>query len=155
MTERQLKYGAGMALILSHVAIILMIIGFRFVNGFNTDEFTTLLALVTPMFSGYTASIIAFVVTDRHVSADTSQPVTGAFIALTLLLPLLLAGLTVVAIAVKAYNLVFTDFEDCKRFLIALESIFAVYVGMLIYALFPRQDISEPSSAKNNLKREP
>ena len=152
MTERQLKYKVGMALVLSHVAIILVIISFRFANGFNTDEFTTLLALVTPMFSGYTASIIAFVVTDRHVAADTSQPVTSVFVALTLLLPLLLAGLTIVAIAVKAYNLVFTDFEDFKRFLIALESIFAVYVGMLIYALFPRQNVSEPSDAKNNPK---
>jgi hypothetical protein len=152
MTERQLKYRVGIALVMSYITIILVIVVLRFINGFSTDEFTTLLGLVAPMFSGFTASILAFIVTDRNVSEDTSKPVTGAFILLTLLLPLLFAGLTILAIVLKAFNLAFSDFEDFKRVLIALESMFSVNVGILIYSLFPKKNV--PASKARKIKPE-
>lgn len=150
MTERQLKYRAGTVLVLSHLGVLLLIIVLRLMNGFNGDEFTTLLALVTPMFSGYSTAIIAFIVMDRHVTEDKSQKVTLTFVIMTLLIPTVLAIIVAVSIWIKAHNLAFADFEDFKRFLIALESIFAVYVGMLIYALFPRQTVD---AAKKGSKK--
>jgi hypothetical protein len=148
MTERQLQYRTGSLLVSSHLLVITAVIGFRFANGFSTDEFTTLLALVTPVFSGYTASFVAFVVAHRHATVDASKPVTTTFVVLTWLLPVVLSLLILAAIALKAFNRVFTDFEDFKRFLILLESVLSGYIGTLIYTLFPHRTVPASANAR-------
>ncbi len=156
MTEQKLKGRVGITLIASHLAIIVLAVVLRLMNGFTGDEFTTLFAIVTPMFAGYTTAIVASLIAERHVKEDHSKEVTTAFVVITLLLPLVLAVIVAIAIWLKAYSLAFSDFEDFKRFLITIESIFAVYVGMLIYTLFPRQKApSEAAKAAAPKKKRP
>lgn len=139
MTERSLKYTAGIFLIASHIGLASYAILLFFQNGYNMDELTTIMAIVTPVFAGFTTSIIAFIIKNSKVTQDTTEVVNVPYIVLTLLLPLLLVTALAAAIGLKAHNMAFANFEDFKRFLLLMESLFAAYVGMFVYSLFEKQ----------------
>jgi hypothetical protein len=109
------------------------------VNGFDINEFTTVMAVVTPVFAGFTTSIIAFIIKDAKVIEDTTARVSTAYVALTFSLPLLLAAVIALSIGLKTFNLVFANFEDFKRFLLLAETLFSGYVGMFVYSLFDKK----------------
>ena len=139
MTERTLKYSLGFFLIGSHFGLLICCIVLYFLNGFNIDEFTTVIAIIAPVFAGYTTSIIAFIIKEARQLSDKTPKVTGAYSFLSFLIPCLLVTIFGVATVLKAFNKVFDDFEDFKRFLILVESLFAAYVGMFVYSLFEKQ----------------
>jgi hypothetical protein len=138
MTERQLKYSCGLLLVTSHLALIFFVIWLYFKNGFSIDEFTTVLAVITPMFAGYTTSILAVVIAERRLLKDKTPKVTVVYMALSFIFPVIFVGMLFVAVFLKARNEVFPDFETFKRFLLILESIFAAYVGMFVYSMFEK-----------------
>jgi len=139
MTEQSLKYTAGLLLIASHLGLLIYTIILFFQNGFNMEELTTVMAIITPVFAGYTTSIVAFIIKNAKSGVDTTQIVNWPYIVLTLTLPIILLTLLATAISLKAHNHVFQNFEDFKRFLLLGESLFASYVGMFIYSLFEKQ----------------
>ena|SRR5215208_4747559 len=142
MTERQLKYRAGMFLILAHVFVILLVIVLFFMSGFDAGQFTTLFGIIMPMFSGYTAAIIGFLIKDRYTMDDATQRITGTFAFLFFLFPALFALVIMAAIWAQAHNAVFRNFEEFKTFLMTLESAFAIYIGLFVYSLFQKQSVA-------------
>lgn len=150
MTERKLKYSLGLFLIASHFCLLIACIVFYFLNGFSIEEFTTVVAIIAPVFAGYTTSIITFIIKDAHVLKDKTKRVTGVYASLSFVIPLLLVLIFGVSIALKAFNLAFENFEDFKRFLTLIESLFAAYVGMFVYSLFEKQT---PVGIPNNEER--
>jgi hypothetical protein len=149
VTERQLRYRSGVFLIILHVFVLLSIVLLRFLGGFEKQEFTTLMGVVMPMFSGYTSAIITFIVKDRHVLVDTSQKVTGVYAGLLFGLPTLLVVVISTAIWLQAYKRAFENFEDFKTFVMAFESAFAVYVSVVVYALFEPKALTPQKQQKN------
>src|ERR1700682_1009042 len=91
MTERQLRYRAGVFLIAAHVLILLLIIALFFLHGFDAAQFSTLFGIIMPMFSGYTAAIIGFLIKDRYTMDDVTKKVTGTFSFMFLAFPALFA----------------------------------------------------------------
>lgn len=139
MSERKLKYGIGIYLVLSHLVLIGLAIALYFANGFSIDEFTTVLAIVAPMFAGYTTSILAFIIKEARVLSDASPAVNRVYALFSFLMPSILVVVIAISFWLKAHNQVFGDFEDFKRFLLLMESLFAGYAGMFIYSLFEKQ----------------
>ena len=139
MTERQLKYRAGMFLIGSHVAILMLIIVLFFLHGFDAAQFSTLFGIIMPMFSGYTAAIIGFMIKDRYTLDDATQRVTGAFSFLFFAVPALFAVVIAGSIFAQAMSAVFRNFEEFKTFIMTIESAFAVYIGLFVYSIFQKQ----------------
>ena len=139
MTERQLKYRAGMFLIASHVFILLLIIVLFFLHGFDAAQFSTLFGIIMPMFSGYTAAIIGFMIKDRYTLDDATQKVTGVFSFLFFAFPALFALLIAASIWAQAMSFVFRNFEEFKTFIMTIESAFAIYIGLFVYSLFQKQ----------------
>jgi hypothetical protein len=139
MTERKLKYSLGLFLIVSHFGLLISCIIFYFLNGFSIEEFTTVVAIIAPVFAGYTTSILAFIIKDAHVLKDETKRVTPVYSIISFVIPLLLVTIFGLSIGLKAFNKAFADFEDFKRFLILIESMFAAYVGMFVYSLFEKQ----------------
>lgn len=139
MTERKVKYSLGVFVIASHFGLLIYSIVLFFLNGFSIEEFTTLVAIIAPVFAGYTTSILAFIIRDAHVLKDRTKPVTAVYTCLSFGIPLILVTVFTVSVTLKAYNKVFADFEDFKRFLLLVESLFAVYVGMFVYSLFEKR----------------
>jgi len=139
MTERKLKYVSGLFLIFTHLFIMGEIIVMRFLNGFDGPEFSTIFGIIIPMFSGYTAAIIAFFIKDRHNFKDTTSRVNAIYVSLFLLLPFIFSSIVAIAIWLQAHNQAFENFEDFKSFVMTIESAFAIYVGMFVYSLFQKQ----------------
>jgi hypothetical protein len=136
MTETQLKYAIGISMICANLFVLLEIVTLYFLHGFDFDQFGTLLGIVLPMFSGYTASIVAFFISDRTSALDNSEKVTTTYAVLTAVFPLLFVLLISFAILVQSLNRVFSNFSEFRGFLTLIESAFATYLGMLIYSLF-------------------
>lgn len=136
MTEKELKYKVGMFLVLANLIVILTIATLRFMWGVDGEQFTTLLAVTIPMFSGYSTSIIAFIVSDRYELTDNTKVVSFAFSILSFAFPITFVTLILVATILQANSLVFSNFEDFKSFLLAIESTFATYIGYFIYSMF-------------------
>lgn len=139
MTERRLKYSLGFFLIASHLGLLILSIVCYFLGGFNIDQFTTVVAIIAPVFAGYTTSILAFIIKESQVLKDSTKNVTAAYSSLSFLMPLLLVTVMGLSIVLKAYNKVFEHFEDFKRFLLLVESLFAAFAGMFVYSLFEKR----------------
>jgi hypothetical protein len=162
MTETQLRYRSGLYLIGLHVAVFMLAVVFRFLGGYDTHEFTTIVGVVLPMFTGYTTAILAYIVKNRNVQQDTSLPVTGVFAFLVTILPTILVLVVCAAIWAQAFKRVFDNFEDFKTFLLSIESAFAIYVSMLVYGLFgrpenqpPATNLTSPPTAKTKTHKHP
>lgn len=148
MKEIKLKYSLGIFLIASHLVVLLSIILLRFLNGFNTDEFTTLLGIVAPMFVGYTTSVISFLIKDRYRLVFESKTVTKTYASFMYIFPAMFVTIILIAIWTKAYNKTFDDFEDFKKFLLIFEALFAGYVGLFVYSVF-KKPISKKEISEN------
>jgi hypothetical protein len=136
MTETRLKYAIGASMIGAHLIIFIEIVAFYFLNGFDFDNFATILGIVLPMFSGYTTSISAFFIAERHALVDTSTAVTKSYVVLSFLFPALFVVLIFSSILLQALDVVFANFNQFRTFLTLMESAFAAYIGMFIYSLF-------------------
>jgi len=136
MTEVKLKYTLGMFIVLSHVVVILYTLVLFIVHGFSFSQFTTLLAIIIPMLAGYTTSIVAFVIKDRHRLSSKSKQVTTSFVVLSFLFPGVFILVILVAVTLQAFSLSFDNFEDFKATLVLIEGAFAVYVGKFVASLF-------------------
>jgi len=136
MSEKKLKYSVGMFLVFSNLAIIFVIVVLRFLGGFDKEQFTTVLAITIPMFSGYSTSIIAFIISDRHIKEDKSASVTFSYSMLSFIFPIIFTMIILSSIVLQSYSKVFVDFADFKSFLITVDSIFASYIGYFIYSMF-------------------
>lgn len=140
MTERTLKYRAGLSLVVGHLLVLVTVIAFVLSGGYTGEEFTTIFAVIVPMFSGYSTAIVAFIVKDRYAGKDRSRQVTGSYAALSFVFPLLFTVVVLAAVMLQAFNMAFEDFEEFKRFLLAIETAFAVYVGRFVYSMFEKPE---------------
>lgn len=136
MTERKLKFAIGIALIGMHVGVMLLVIAFYVHGGFSFDQLTTVLAVIAPMFAGYTTAITVFIVNNRYQTRDVSKSVTATFALMSLMFPVLFTVLIVGAISLQAFTLIFANFEEFKQALVVIEAVFAGYVGRFVYAMF-------------------
>jgi glucan phosphoethanolaminetransferase (alkaline phosphatase superfamily) len=138
--ENKFKYSIGLYLIFSHLVIIVSIIALRILGGFDKNEFTTIVGIVTPMFTGFTTSIIMFIIANRYNTQSSPDiALSSAFKLLSYLFPTLFSFSVLLAIWLQGYHLAFSNFEDFKSFILAMESLFAAYSGYFVYTLFEKK----------------
>lgn len=149
MTETSLKIRLGITLIFSHFGILLLLI-ILFANGaFKFEDLTTVVAIIVPMFAGYTTAVISFVIKNKVISADTSGHVTPLYATLSFMFPVAFTILIAAAILAQAFGSLFSNFEQFKQALVLIESMFAIYVGRLIFSIFEREPSSGDMSANS------
>jgi len=151
MTEIALKYSIGWFLVILHIAVMLLAIGFFIKGGFTFDELTTLFAVIVPMFAGYTTSIVTFVVNNRFSEVDRSKSVNLTFVIMSFFFPSIFATLIIGAVTLQAFSITFENFEQFKHALILIEGLFAIYIGRFIYSMFervPYEDIHRPPATR-------
>lgn len=141
MTENALRRLIGIVLIVLHFGILGLLFTLYIMSGFRFDEFTTSVAIIMPMFSGYTVAIVIHFSRNRYVSNDTSERVTAIFSLLSLAFPLVFAIAISVSILLFAYGRSFSNFEQFKGMLTLLEAAFAAYIANFIYTLFEKQNL--------------
>lgn len=136
MTEIKLKYSLGVFMIVAHLSILLYTFILFSMHAFTFSQLTTLMAVITPMLAGYTASIISFIVKDKYGLDQDAKRVTPVFAGLSFLLPATFLCVIAGAITLQAYSMAFDNFDDFKAALVLIEGAFAVYVGRFVTSLF-------------------
>jgi hypothetical protein len=138
MTEAQLKNRLGLFIVAAHFGVLLLVIAFWLANAFLTDEMTTTVAIIVPFLAAYATAIIRYIIESRHKLSTPSEKLTGTFVLVAFAVPSAFVFLIAAAVVLKALNVGLNTFEDFKIMLGTAETIFGVYVGMLIFSLFER-----------------
>ncbi|MCA9744425.1 MAG: hypothetical protein H6695_13490 [Deferribacteres bacterium] len=141
MTRARLRNSLGIILILGHFGILsLLVLGF-IKERFLFTEFTTSIALIFPMFAGYTTAIVRFILQNPENKKTKEINLTGMYAFISFFFPMLLifscGGLILLKGNVKAL----TNFENFKIALAILETIFASYVGLVVTPLFKEKGV--------------
>jgi len=136
MTESALKNKIGFLLIIANFAVIILTFVFYLIGGFLFDEMTTVVALIVPMFSVYTTAIIKNFIDNKNVTRDSSKSVNKQYIFISWLFPSAFSIYLISVIVLKAYNVGFSSFEQFKTMLVASETIFGAYAGLVLASMF-------------------
>lgn len=142
MTEYQLKTGLGVFVVILTACLLVLVFLCYLMGGFYNGEFTTMIAVVFPMFTCYATPAFRHLVNERFVRVDESDQVSVAFIAISF------GGTGMFALAIfgviflRAYGGFFNDFEHFEHVLLAVNSAFAIYIGYIIDEVFTRADTS-------------
>lgn len=136
MTEDALRNRVGVFLILSNLAVVFTALCFYFLGGFLFEEITTTIALIVPMFSVYTTAIVRSFVAHRRSTEDTSPKVSGTYVFIAWLFPVVFTAYLVALVVLKSYSIGFATFEQFKALLIASETVFGAYVGLVLSSMF-------------------
>ena len=135
MYERNLKKAISVFVTLSHIMMFVTFIAFYSIRGFTFEEMTTCLALMGPVFSGFTTIIFKNVIQEKYITRG-GRRVSGLYVFHSFLLPGALVGLIFAAVFLKAFNQVFSSFEQFKLTLGLIEAAFAAYVGQFLSSLY-------------------
>lgn len=136
MTETQLKTKVGLFLIISHIAIIMLVIILYLAGGFLFDEMTTTIALIVPMFSIYTTAIIKYIILNKTKTEVEAKQKSKEYTFISLFFPLLFVFFLIAIIVLKASNIGFSTFEQFKAMLAISETAFGSYIGLILYSFF-------------------
>jgi len=136
MTEAQNKSIVGLLLVFSHFGIIIMIFVFYVLGGFLFDEMTTSIALVAPMFSLYTTAIFKHFIKRKRKTKAKAELLTKEYIIISLFVPSVFVLFLGTIVVLKAYNFGLSSFEEFKIMLGVGESVFGIYIGLVLSSAF-------------------
>jgi len=123
------------------MGVLVLIVTFYFIGGFQFEEMTTAVALITPMFASFTTVIVKQVIAERSKRVVASPAVNGAFVFLSFFFPALFVAYLGVITFLKAFNVKIENVEQFKGLLAVGETGFAVYIGMFIGSLFQQPTV--------------
>jgi hypothetical protein len=137
MTEGSLRKNTSYGLVAAHFLLILLVFLLWAFHGFTFSEMTTTVAVLLPIFATHTTAITKYLVKNRAVVVDTNPKlVTGEFKFMALGIPTVFVLLILSLILLKAFNIAFGTFDEFKISLALCESIFGVYMTLIITALY-------------------
>jgi|SRR5665213_162246 len=137
MTEGSLRRITSYGLIAAHFLLIVLVFLLWAFHGFTFSEMTTTVAVLLPIFATHTTAIAKYLVKNRVVVADANaKMITGEFKFLALFPPTVFVLLILVLILLKAFNLAFGTFDEFKISLALCESIFGVYMTLIVTSLY-------------------
>jgi hypothetical protein len=97
---------------------------------------TTSVALILPLFAGYTSAVLAFVIREKTSTADNTPQIRMSFTVLSLFFPGIFFAVIIGMVLMQSYHVAFVNFEQFKVALGTINAIFGVYVGQFIHSLF-------------------
>jgi hypothetical protein len=150
MTENQLKVSLGITLVASHFGIIVLLIILFSAGGFKFEDLTTAVAIIVPMFAGYSTSVTTFVVKNRHKNEDKSPEITMLYAIMSFVFPAVFTFLLVASVVSQSFGKIFANFEQFKQALVLLEGVFAIYIGRFVYSMFERPEEQVTASNGND-----
>lgn len=135
MTETKIKSIVGILIVCAQFIVLGLILILYFMGGFLFDEMTTSIALILPMFSLYTTSIIKHFY-DNRFNKEEGENLNSTYIFMTLFIPSVFIVALVATIMLKAFNMGFSSFEQFKTTLTIIQAGFGAYFGLVLTSLF-------------------
>lgn len=136
MNELKLKNQVGLFLIISQFVLAIIVFIFNLKGGYSSSEFSDTIALMLPMFTVYTGSMLKFFISNRSLSSSRvqSDQLTIQFVFLTWFLIGLFVFALLSIIILKPLNYI-SDFNQFKIYLATIETIFGAFTGAVISTL--------------------
>jgi hypothetical protein len=136
MTETRLRTVVSIFLMVSHIAILLMVLVLFLKDRLTDKEFTTSMGILVPALSGLATLAVTYAIgtKGRKQHAARSQRLSGIYVFTALLFPSLFVLLVAGLILMKGFGRF--SFEQFKLSLGAVETIFAGYTGKVMASLF-------------------
>jgi Na+/H+ antiporter NhaD/arsenite permease-like protein len=150
MSERRLKNAIGMALIAGHFGIIVVVVVLWTRGGYSFEEFTTCLALISPMFLAYTTAAIRYFIKNKDATSVREPRINASFAIVSILVPSAFVSAILAAVVLKAFNVGFDSFEQFKIGLAALQAAFGVYATQVLSSLY---DLPKPAAPRKQAAR--
>lgn len=141
MTEHRLKTLLGVYIIILNVFLISLVFVCFHEGGFDPDELTTVLAIVFPMFACYTTAATRHLVNERAVRHIKTKKLSNAFVVISFAMPSAFVMVISFVIYLQADGRTFTNFEQFKKLLLIVETLFSAYLGQILYATFGRTEL--------------
>ena len=140
MTERTLRNVMSIFLVISHIAILGLVLIFFILHGLSPTEFSTSFAIIAPMLAALTGLSVTYIISAKKKPArnEHSTLLSGIYVFATLLLSPLFVVAVAGLLVMKATNYNGFTFEQFKLALTGTETIFGAYTGKLLASLFER-----------------
>ncbi len=135
-----------------HFGILALVFVTFLRGGFRFDEFTTSVAIIVPMFAGYTTAIVVYFSKNRFRIDDKSQDITAVYAIMSTAFPLTLFVALSASVLLFATSEVFKNFEEFKGTLTLLETVFSAYVAKFVYTLFEKVSPTEKQASESSDK---
>jgi hypothetical protein len=147
MTNTLLKAIVSSILVIGHF-LILSIVGLMYtLSGFTFTELTTTIAILLPITSIYTSTVIKDIIQDREGGeGKTYSAYSISYSLISILLPLAFILYLIAIVILKSFNRGIENFDQFKTFLVTGETIFAAYVGQIVHSMFDAQAASPTPS---------
>jgi len=140
MNESVLRNRISKFILISNGILFITIIILYLLSGFLPEEFTVLIALISPVTAVYIGALVKYAVENKNVVDDeiNDKMVNKLYVTISYWsIPFHFVSLFLI-INLKAFNLI--TFADLKIGFSIVETFFGVYVGYIVSSLFKVDD---------------
>lgn len=146
VNETQLRNKVSRFIIISNSILYITTIVYYFLLGFDDDEFSILISLLTPITTVYMAAMIKFAVENKNQiePENQQQKVNQLYVTITYWAIPTHFIILFLAISAKAlFN--FITFDQLQVLFAIVESLFGAYVGIIVSSLYKVKETKENS----------
>lgn len=136
MNKSLFQHILGWVLILAHCAIFALIVYCNLKAGYDFSKLTTTLALIVPMFAGYTSVIVKFIIQNAQQPSNGQVAVSWSMVMLSFFFAVIFVTAIIVVVLLRTWNVAFGDFDQFKWILGAIETAFAIYLSQIISSVY-------------------
>src|SRR5262249_46977455 len=133
----------------SHLLTFFWLLILYFLGGFAFDELTTAIALLTPLFAGFSTMIVKDAIAEAAPGAPVAErrELPWSFCFLRFAFCGSFAIYLLLIVTLKGFNIGFSTFDQFKILLGLSETAFGIYVGYLLPTLFSHGKHPPPTKA--------
>jgi hypothetical protein len=134
----RLKRTITIIMVVSHLLTFFWLIILYFMKGFAYPDLTTSIAMLLPLFAGFTTSIIKDAIAEATpgAAAIVTRQLPWNYGFLMLMFCGSFSVYLLLIVTLKGFNLGFNSFDEFKMLLAASETAFGIYVGYMMPILF-------------------
>jgi len=149
MSETILRNKISKFILISNAVLFITIITLYMFSGFLPDEFTVLIALISPVTAVYIGALVKYAIENKNVvnTDPDERPVNQLYVTISYWsIPFHFISIFVIVV-LKAINLM--TFEELKISFSIIETFFGAYIGYIVSSLF-----KTPDAKKENEKED-
>ncbi len=150
MTRPLLKATVSSILVLGHFLTLSTVFFMYTLSGFTFAELTTTVAILLPITSVYTSTVVKEIIRDRvgEGSKKAYSAYSMSYSLISISLPLAFILYLFAIVILKSFNRGVENFDQFKTLLVTGETIFAAYVGQIVHSMFDAQATSATPSRR-------
>ncbi|NJN77750.1 MAG: hypothetical protein HC803_04980 [Saprospiraceae bacterium] len=142
MQENVFRNRLGRFILYSNLGFGILIVILYFLKGFDDNEFSDLLKILTPIKAVYLTALIRYVIANRNISPildDDSKKITPLFARTSF--AIIFVHITTLIVSTSLFALFNAmDFDVLINIIISVETFFGIYVGMFMASMFQVKD---------------